>query len=612
MLVVRRWHIGIACTFMALSACQESTSSAETSAETLILPRRDGEVDSITDKVASIRMDPSDVVRDLTDRSKTSGTLLIGLKEPNAVRGVGVDGRRLPRSKYLAAESAVRRDFPEMAISIGTIREFDSYGPGGFVRDTVWRTYITARPEASEEFIRKLYDHPNVDFVSPNYSSGVRFTDSETVAATGEAVFFSQVTNWGVDSTRARDVWAMTANGNPIKGFGVSFGAVDTGADIGHPTRQPSDNPDFAYVGLNGMWSNFTAHHLDNACRQPLSQACYWEFPYHGSFTLGAGFALENTWGSEGVAPANTTPRIAKIQYTTTSPPDDGGDVMEVQDFADAVDWITDRWDGFYDPIRVAYTSVGWNVQIAAMDQILRPAFQRAENDNHVLWFAAAGNQSAGPMAVPAIYPEVVAVGSVNMDMSRTTNSPPGVELVAPGRFVQVTDNRDNPVGSLDGETISQGGTSIAAPIAAAVGRLAMQRFPGWTAAQLRAEMTDHARDLGSSNEFGAGLTDALCLITQVSPCVVAAPPPPPITVFISGPSQVNMTPFGGFCTWTAIASGGTGSYTYQWSGVLTGTQQSVSGNVFMSGNLTVKVTSGGANKTTSKSITVTPSAPDC
>lgn len=66
--------------------------------------------------------------------------------------------------------------------------------------------------------------------------------------------------------------------------------------------------------------------------------------------------------------------------------------------------------------------------------------------------------------------------------------------------------------------------------------------------------------------------------------------PPPPFTLSINGPSVVS--PMAIACTWLAAASGGTPPYhSYQWSGVLSGTQSSVSGPVFSSGwlYLTVK-----------------------
>ena len=47
------------------------------------------------------------------------------------------------------------------------------------------------------------------------------------------------------------------------------------------------------------------------------------------------------------------------------------------------------------------------------------------------------------------------------------------------------------------------------------------------------------------------------------------------------------------YCTWTAAKKGGHAPYSHGWSGVLTGTGSSVSGNPPLSGLLNVQVTDG-------------------
>ena len=71
-------------------------------------------------------------------------------------------------------------------------------------------------------------------------------------------------------------------------------------------------------------------------------------------------------------------------------------------------------------------------------------------------------------------------------------------------------------------------------------------------------------------------------------------PPPPPLSAYIAGPSEV---PPNQSCIWQAIASGGSTPYSYQWSGVLSGSSSSVSGVVYNSGWLYLTVTDAAQNQ---------------
>ena len=63
--------------------------------------------------------------------------------------------------------------------------------------------------------------------------------------------------------------------------------------------------------------------------------------------------------------------------------------------------------------------------------------------------------------------------------------------------------------------------------------------------------------------------------------------PPQPLSEGIDGPTMVNGA-FPG--TWTADISGGSPPYSYQWSGVLSGTGSSISGMVYSSDYLYLDV----------------------
>jgi hypothetical protein len=63
----------------------------------------------------------------------------------------------------------------------------------------------------------------------------------------------------------------------------------------------------------------------------------------------------------------------------------------------------------------------------------------------------------------------------------------------------------------------------------------------------------------------------------------------PPLQVWIDGPYAVRPSDL---CTWNAGVQGGEAPFSYQWSGVLSGTSESVFGHVWSSGYLDLHVTS--------------------
>jgi len=94
------------------------------------------------------------------------------------------------------------------------------------------------------------------------------------------------------------------------------------------------------------------------------------------------------------------------------------------------------------------------------------------------------------------------------------------VELVAPGTNVFIPWNHNDPTNP--SSTITTSGTSFAAPAAAAVAKMVLQRFPSYTAAQVRQHMRTYARDLGPAgkdNQFGYGMVDAYCAVQLIAPC---------------------------------------------------------------------------------------------
>jgi len=85
---------------------------------------------------------------------------------------------------------------------------------------------------------------------------------------------------------------------------------------------------------------------------------------------------------------------------------------------------------------------------------------------------------------------------------------------------------------------------------------------------------------------------------------------PPELTVSINGPSEV---PPDRECTWTAQVAGGNGGYTYQWSGMLSGTSSWVTGYGSNGTSLILHVTSSdGQEVGNSIYVTTSPDAEVC
>lgn len=87
--------------------------------------------------------------------------------------------------------------------------------------------------------------------------------------------------------------------------------------------------------------------------------------------------------------------------------------------------------------------------------------------------------------------------------------------------------------------------------------------------------------------------------------------PPPTLSAYIDGPSDV--IPFSWSCGWLASVTGGTTPYTYQWSGVKSGTDVAVWGSPSASGWLYLQVNSAdGQQVNTDLFINVYEEAPAC
>ncbi|GAA5336600.1 S8 family serine peptidase [Thermus antranikianii] len=153
-------------------------------------------------------------------------------------------------------------------------------------------------------------------------------------------------------------------------------------------------------------------------------------------------------------------------------------------------------------------------------DQVLENALVAARNQNVVL-VAAAGNDGVDGILYPARSPAVIAVGSVDTNLSKSTfsNCGPELDLVAPGRGILVL-FPDNGFGTASG-------TSFASPMVAGVAALYIGKYHqvkgAWPSAdQVYQCLIGTAQDLGPSGHdtgYGFGLVRADRVMTDTTYC---------------------------------------------------------------------------------------------
>jgi subtilisin family serine protease len=275
----------------------------------------------------------------------------------------------------------------------------------------------------------------------------------------------AQVLPWGVDRIDAELV--------SYTGAGVTIAVIDTGIDSNHP--------DLADNILGGM------NYIRKGRKYDPNK---WEDDNgHGTHVAGTIAGIDNTIGVIGVAPE------AGLYAVKVLDRNGNGNLDNV------VSGI--RW------------AIAQDVDIITMS--LRtlshyPEFQDACDDANaagILVVAAAGNDYNG-VAYPAKYPSVIAVSATNSNdnLPAFSNRGPEIDLAAPGVNIYSTWKGDGY------NTIS--GTSMACPHVTGTAALVLEANPGYSNAQVRAQLTGTAEDLGTTgfdNLYGYGLVDAQAAI---------------------------------------------------------------------------------------------------
>ena len=274
----------------------------------------------------------------------------------------------------------------------------------------------------------------------------------------------SQTPNWGYQTINSQ-----LPKSDRLTGQGVKIGIIDTGINLNHPDLKVSGGKSFV-AGVSSYTDDFG----------------------HGTHVAGIIAAQDNGFGIVGIAP---DAQIYAVKVLNNSGTGNQSDVVA------GINWAVEQQ---MDILNLSITSPQGSY-------LLEEALQKAY-DQGVLIVAASGNYLTstldrdGDVLFPARYPTVLAVGSVNRNLERSTFSYIGqdLEFVAPGEDILSTY-----IGTGTEEYSSLTGTSMATPFVAGVAALYKQEFPLFNNVEIRSLMQKSAKDLGERGKdiyYGHGL----------------------------------------------------------------------------------------------------------
>jgi hypothetical protein len=305
-----------------------------------------------------------------------------------------------------------------------------------------------------------------LDGVSLMLQRSGRFTFVErdfvahSAAVPNDPSFASQ---WHLNKIQAPSAWGITT------GTGVPIAIIDSGADITHPDLKPKLLPGWNFLTGNSNVSDTGA------------------LGGHGTAVSGAAAAATNNL--TGVAGVGWSNMIMPLVVLSSS------DYASYSNIASAINYAADHG------VRIISTSILGSASSTTLQSAVNYAWSKG-----AVVFAAAGNNSSSAPVYPAACTNVVAVSSTEPTdtFSSFSNYGNWITLSAPGDLILTT--------NLGGGYGSWYGTSLATPIAAAVGALALAEDPSLTASALVTLLKKNSDDLGApgyDQYFGWGRVNA-------------------------------------------------------------------------------------------------------
>ena len=289
--------------------------------------------------------------------------------------------------------------------------------------------------------------HPNVKYV-----------EADSIVKTT-----NQTANWGYNTLNIQTAKSMGLTGN-----GIKIAIIDTGINLDHPDLKISGGQSFV-EGISRFDDDFG----------------------HGTHVAGIIAAQDNEIGIIGVAPDS---QIYSVKVLNKF-----GEGVQSNVIA-GINWAIEQQ---MDVINLSITSQQGSY-------LLKEALQNAY-DQGIIIVAASGNYLTNnvegtDVLYPARYPSVIAVGSIDENLKKSSFSYYGnsLEFVAPGENIRSTYIENSGLGYSE-----LTGTSMAAPYVAGIAALYMQQYPMMSNVEIRHLMQRNAMDLGETGkdiQYGYGL----------------------------------------------------------------------------------------------------------
>jgi len=402
------------------------------------------------------------------DDSLQTGRQIITFKEGAAEQGLDSlrsSGLRVADARDFTDQAVAMQDvgdadtliLPEIGVAVVSGTGFQSAGLGAMAFEDSDSAIATIEPEY----------FAFADDLAFDYLRGFKSAADAILADIG-TVNGNAPTEGSVEAEVLGATWGINACRVPLSprsGAGIRVAVLDTGMDIGHPD----------FIGRSIVTNTFVG--------QPVQ-----DLHGHGTHCIGTACGPK--------APSGTTPRYGCAFQSTifvgkvlsNSGSGSSASVLAGMNWA-----IANRCSvismslGSSSPVQAAYTAAG-----------------QAALNNGCLIIAAAGNVGGAPTGAPANSPTIVAVASLDSNLSPSSYSSQGkIEIAGPGRDVFSSWPRPTRY-----RTIS--GTSMATPHVAGCAALLAQTNPAMRGLVLRNRLLALARPLPfPSIRVGRGLVQA-------------------------------------------------------------------------------------------------------
>ncbi|WP_052732678.1 S8 family serine peptidase [Hymenobacter terrenus] len=358
---------------------------------------------------------------------------------------------------------------------------------------TIDRARTVLLATGAVEYVEPLYIR------KPQYQPNDPLADSTLTSLTGSQYYLKQI--------KAYRAWDVSKGDSSIV-----IGITDGGVRLTHEELRPQIKHNYAdpINGIDddgdGYVDNFTGWDLANDDNNPGYDITI----VHG--TLVAGVAAARVDNGAGIAGLGNRCRFLPLNIYPNTPTGSFAGIEAIVYAADhGCQVINMSWGG-----------------PGGYSRFEQDAITYAAVNRDAVLVAAAGNTNADLLFYPASYDHVLSVSGVNNTDQKSPSATFShrVDLVAPGISILTTYgyHADNGGGPADGDYTAVGGTSFSAPLVAAAAALVRRVFPGFTAAQVAAQLRQTADNIDAlpanaawAGRLGTGRLNVLQALTQTT-----------------------------------------------------------------------------------------------